>query len=192
MDQNTNDQSDQSQLEEQICSICLETMDSQTSLTLEECTHTFHSTCIVKWFRSQHSSCPQCRGEPNHMMSFMDATLRLKELIRISKTKQAPVKLKQAIQKLEQTRHTINQSRTKRKLIGQEATELKKHPKVQQYLDKLNKSQGRVALQSMKKETEQLAQLEYAIGATDYGVPVRNITSTPILAITLPSGTFLI
>ena len=125
-------------------------------------------------------------------MSFMDATLRLKELIRISKTKQAPVKLKQAIQKLEQTRHTINQSRTKRKLIGQEATELKKHPKVQQYLDKLNKSKGRVALQSMKKETEQLAQLEYAIGATDYGVPVRNITSTPILAITLPSGTFLI
>ena len=44
------------------CAICQDIMNDPHDL---ECGHTFHTSCIVAWFRSGKSSCPICRNEQN-------------------------------------------------------------------------------------------------------------------------------
>lgn len=44
------------------CPICQEGLDDSHDL---ECGHTFHTNCIVAWFRSGKASCPVCRDEQN-------------------------------------------------------------------------------------------------------------------------------
>jgi hypothetical protein len=43
------------------CTICADTSDAATLHTLE-CGHSFHSECIVQWFRSGNDTCPNCRS----------------------------------------------------------------------------------------------------------------------------------
>lgn len=48
--------------EENLCSICLDTLNEEKSIeTLESCSHTFHMECLQKWFLRQ-GNCPLCRG----------------------------------------------------------------------------------------------------------------------------------
>lgn len=42
------------------CSICMETVELGTEVTVLPCTHWFHFTCIEMWL-SQHNTCPHCR-----------------------------------------------------------------------------------------------------------------------------------
>ena len=43
-----------------ICSICYENLD-ENSHTLKECNHTFHTECLIKWFRVGTHKCPYCK-----------------------------------------------------------------------------------------------------------------------------------
>lgn len=43
------------------CSICLNTMNPKFMYKLSECNHSFHTKCIIGWFRTGKSSCPLCR-----------------------------------------------------------------------------------------------------------------------------------
>ena len=45
---------------EHVCGVCLEVAPSST-LHVLPCDHSFHTDCIVKWFRRGHDSCPMCR-----------------------------------------------------------------------------------------------------------------------------------
>lgn len=50
-----------------LCAICQENITKETSCQLYECSHTFHSHCIQKWFeKKQHINCPCCRADCNH------------------------------------------------------------------------------------------------------------------------------
>lgn len=42
------------------CSICMETVELGTEVTVLPCTHWFHFNCIEMWL-SQHNTCPHCR-----------------------------------------------------------------------------------------------------------------------------------
>ena len=44
---------------QEICAICLSDINGKDKYTLE-CNHTFHTDCIVKWFRSSNGNCPCC------------------------------------------------------------------------------------------------------------------------------------
>lgn len=47
-----------------ICSICHENLNNNEQIyTLPECSHIFHSNCIMHWFRTYHSRCPLCNNE---------------------------------------------------------------------------------------------------------------------------------
>ena len=42
------------------CSICLEHMNNQKGVILNDCKHAFHEECIAEWFKRQET-CPNCR-----------------------------------------------------------------------------------------------------------------------------------
>jgi len=52
MDQNQNDS-------KEICAICLSGIEDKPKYILE-CNHSFHTDCIVKWFRESNGHCPCC------------------------------------------------------------------------------------------------------------------------------------
>ncbi len=43
------------------CPICSDEMENGTAHTLAACRHTFHTECVVQWFRGGQNSCPMCR-----------------------------------------------------------------------------------------------------------------------------------
>jgi TRAF-interacting protein len=44
------------------CSTCLELLTPSADLSSAPCGHIFHSLCIIQWFETGKSSCPQCRA----------------------------------------------------------------------------------------------------------------------------------
>ena len=69
------------------CSICLEESDMQM-YTLPECNHTFHTNCILAWFRKGSKTCPLCKHSGNQCIG---PTLnRLASLLTIAQSKHSP------------------------------------------------------------------------------------------------------
>ena len=49
--------------EQEICAICHVEYDEKDDVhTLPECSHKYHSSCIIQWLRTGNASCPSCRG----------------------------------------------------------------------------------------------------------------------------------
>ena len=82
------------------CSICLESLNDEQTFSLEACGHTFHTKCIINWFRNS-KSCPCCRNTPELAKQIPSFYLneRYKELRRIAKLKNAPNDLKKLVDK---------------------------------------------------------------------------------------------
>lgn len=156
------------------CSICLEPLEDNV-VELEECRHKFHSTCIVKWFRSQNASCPQCRGLPNLNLTHQDAMARYKVLIQHAKRKNAPLTLKRAIAKVKQMEDAMKKRKRKRREISKEVRELKKDPKIKEFLQKIQK----ISQVHQFNDNEKLRLAKYVVGATDFGTNLLAITSVP-------------
>jgi len=45
-----------------VCSICTDEVEAGASSALLVCGHTFHTDCIVQWFRYHSAQCPNCRA----------------------------------------------------------------------------------------------------------------------------------
>lgn len=45
-----------------VCSICLDNINSQPVHELPECKHKFHSSCLITWLRI-NNDCPMCRSK---------------------------------------------------------------------------------------------------------------------------------
>ena len=46
------------------CPICLDNINNIDQSYNLDCNHSFHTKCIVKWFRSNNKTCPICRDMP--------------------------------------------------------------------------------------------------------------------------------
>ena len=44
------------------CVICLEPLINDL-YTLPECSHSYHTNCIMHWFRTKHTTCPLCNNQ---------------------------------------------------------------------------------------------------------------------------------
>lgn len=161
--------------ESDTCSICLgDLTDNKTTL---ECSHTFHADCISSWFRSQHVSCPECRGTPNTCMARKSANIRFRELQKLSQKKNAPKSLVQVFKTYKRKKYQFKLRKAKRKALGKEARDLAKTPIVKEYLSKKRRSSWQVEFKDKLKMEEE----KYLIGCTDYeGVNVRAITNQPL------------
>jgi predicted amidophosphoribosyltransferase len=67
-----------------ICPICREELKSSPTYTLPNCQHKFHTNCIITWFRSGHSSCPNCRDSPPRLSHSYSGTRRYMNLYSIN------------------------------------------------------------------------------------------------------------
>ena len=81
------------------CSICFTSTD-ENICTLNECQHSFHTNCILRWFRSGNSSCPCCRSVPLEPEFGPEKHGRYKFLRKYSNRKEAPKELKNLVEKL--------------------------------------------------------------------------------------------
>jgi hypothetical protein len=52
-------------MNEELCPICLSKLNEKTTYKIE-CNHTFHTDCIMKWFRQSNGSCPCCMDNPTN------------------------------------------------------------------------------------------------------------------------------
>lgn len=48
-----------------VCPICLGSLNEKDTYNLN-CNHTFHTECIMNWFRVSNGSCPCCKDNPNN------------------------------------------------------------------------------------------------------------------------------
>ena len=97
----------------EICAICHEVLGNDI-YNLPECTHNYHTNCIMTWFRAGHNTCPLCNNEGinatnkeanDHInnVSWQQNQRYLflyKEISKNSKRKNAPVKIKKAVEKV--------------------------------------------------------------------------------------------
>ena len=44
------------------CTTCLELLTASDELSSVPCGHVFHTQCILQWFETGKSNCPQCRS----------------------------------------------------------------------------------------------------------------------------------
>ena len=108
-----------------LCSICLSEL-GDNDYTLE-CNHTFHTKCIVEWFRKSKGNCPLCNDNPGGWPSCQigyfgrDYVNQRCGLIRrkFGRKKNCPIPLKKALD-------TLKDLETKHKVFVQEKIEFMK------------------------------------------------------------------
>ena len=100
------------------CAICAERInDNEYSL---ECNHTFHTKCIIDWFR-YCGTCPMCRSVPKFKTS--DVLVRSKILRKVAFQKDAPrglVKLVERIKKIENKVKELKNAQTTHRNLHKE------------------------------------------------------------------------
>jgi hypothetical protein len=96
--------------DEDKCTVCLCKFDDDNAKHTLECGHTYHTDCIMHWFRSGNPSCPLCRneGRSTNIMTPEEAIKRLKQ---ISKRKDVPSRLKRAAAHLREAEHVYKNAK---------------------------------------------------------------------------------
>ena len=70
----------------EVCAICRDDL-CQNTHTLE-CNHTYHTNCIMNWFRTPEATkCPLCQAAPTVTYSYLDSKSYLTNLKRFSRKK---------------------------------------------------------------------------------------------------------
>ena len=46
-----------------ICAICHDNLGEDKLYNLPECSHSYHTNCIMTWFRAGHNTCPLCNNK---------------------------------------------------------------------------------------------------------------------------------
>ena len=89
------------------CPICLDALSTKENTAIEPCGHYFHVDCIIRWFRTDHDECPQCRSFPSPRVRIMRS--RNTTLRHFARRKDAPRELKALVTRL---RHAEEAERT--------------------------------------------------------------------------------
>jgi len=89
---------------ENICSICyeeLENSDENPNIYKLECNHVYHSSCIIKWFRSGHNNCPLCNDTTiDTHLSYYEKISTIEEIKKLGRRKSCPLNIKNILTKI--------------------------------------------------------------------------------------------
>lgn len=159
------------------CAICHEELTERPCHTLEECNHTFHTACAIRWFRS-NGSCPLCRGEQVGDIGYLDTMCRYKLLRRKSRARGAPRKLKGFVERIRRAEDRLKQKRQKlRELRKIRPVELDAALTVQQLLSRVN-----LARNAVYTANKGLWRMKRTLGLMDFetaGFRLPNVVSGP-------------
>ena len=109
-----------------LCAICLSDLDNN-EYTLE-CNHTFHTKCIVEWFRKSKGNCPLCNDNPGGAWPTCQIGYFGRDYVnhrcglirrKFGRKKDCPIQLKKALD-------TLKDLETKHKVFVQEKKEFMK------------------------------------------------------------------
>ena len=99
------------------CAICLEKLCTDNCYTISECDHTFHTKCLLTWWRKEHR-CPLCRDTGNinqnnepRWQSPAVREGRIRIIRQICKRKDAPANLKKIMSKRDNWKNKLKQER---------------------------------------------------------------------------------
>ena len=116
-----------------MCQICLDTDKEDEPTTTLECAHTFHTSCIIQWFRGPSSACPMCRAEPRMVLGYPDVMARCTMLRRRARAKGASPALKRSVLALIRSEEKANNTNDEYKaFLTQEVRQLLAHYRVLQ------------------------------------------------------------
>tara|TARA_B100000401_G_scaffold349503_1_gene247216 strand:+ start:535 stop:987 length:453 start_codon:yes stop_codon:yes gene_type:complete len=109
--------------EENICSICYEPLNQSDSNL--ECGHTFHSSCIIKWFRSGKQNCPLCNDTSIDTSNLFYRTKieTISQIKKLGRKKSCPLNIKKTLEDIKKADINL-------KAINKEQNEFKKEYKV--------------------------------------------------------------
>jgi len=118
-----------------ICVICQQNREENDEIhSIKECSHTFHTNCIIEWFRTGNDKCPLCRNSEFCSVSpimFYSPKSRLNFMKNYSRRKVAPEQLKNLVKSASKTNQRIKSLIKERKewsqsVEGREFASLKK------------------------------------------------------------------
>ena len=154
------------------CAVCQEEIEAEPH-TLE-CGHTFHTRCIVEWFRHGASTCPMCRAQPASedvaLQTLGSLTLRARasHLRSMARRAAAPPRLKRLVAQLR--RHESLQRDARHRMT----TFRREH---RDTLRDLTRLRSRVYVTQMN--VRRLLRLVGVFSDSEFPLPALSVTSSP-------------
>jgi len=142
-------------MEENICSICYESLDNNKDTYKLECNHNYHAECIIKWFRTKKSNCPMCNdnGINEEELGYWKKIATISEIKKFARRKICPQNIKDTLNK-------IKKYKEKEKTINKESQSLRNEYKdVIKKCRNLRKSIWNIRSKIRKLESSLLAQM---------------------------------
>ena len=116
-----------------VCPICHININEYPNYTLTECDHTYHTDCIIQWFRTGHTNCPYCNCSYNNEDTENNTNMKYSYNVRrksindnykivkaYSKKKDVPKILKTKIKSIEKMEQQLKEIKTICKSIRNE------------------------------------------------------------------------
>ena len=120
-----------------VCSICLDSLNKEQTYELPECGHKYHTNCIFHWLRCGHNKCPYCgnmgstNSESDNDYSYHSYSKDQYIILRrFSRNKNAPSELKNLVEQLKKLEQ-------KQKSLSKELNEIKRKKGIFKDLQKL-------------------------------------------------------
>jgi len=169
--------------ETNICAICHESLN-ENIYVLPECIHTYHTNCIMHWFRAGHNNCPLCNNtginSPSNQSqhpcwcSRKKILENYKFLRKYSRKKNASILLKQKVEKIKKKEKKINNKIQEIKIFLKNIPQGKTVKEICKELQNKNK---KVALLR-----RQLRQAKFDLGASESIIPIIIATKIDIFS----------
>lgn len=104
------------------CTICCVLGGELYSL---ECGHSYHTDCIMEWFRRGSSSCPLCRSTSfRAMLAPASRSERVKRMIQAAKCPSAPVRLRNLVERYRERMRMRKEAREEERAFRRRHTQV--------------------------------------------------------------------
>ena len=140
-------------IDEEVCSICYDSLEN--NIVEIECGHTYHTNCIVKWFRTGNKNCPLCNDTTidTTNISYLTKIETIKEIKKLGRKKSCPENIKKILIK-------IKNIKDKQKEKKKQLTEFKKQYKEEfKIIDKLRNDNWKYSRELRLLDYKLLAQI---------------------------------